>query len=212
MNFFKLMKYLSLNTFYYNNTKIFEISKINEKENLKNLFINIKELQSSSKIDNLNLVKLLYFNKTFVHQLLYNNNSIFELNCNRKIENLSYYFYLSLLINDDINTINYSFSINLIKFIHEVNEKNINECDLYKKIMTSKIIIDLIENYKGLDEYYKNIDEIEKIEKYNIKIIEDNIDVFNDLDLILNKEYIMLNNIDEIYIKIIISLIKKNKL
>ena len=51
-----------------------------------------------------------------------------------------------------------------------------------KKVILSKILIDLIDNYKGLDEHFNdfsNKTKIGNIKNYNNKIIANNIDSFN---------------------------------
>ena len=63
------------------------------------------------------------------------------------------------------------------------------------------MVIKLIDDYLQFDICDEN-EDVEKIKNDNLKIIGDNINIFN-----LNK----LNNIDNIYIEIIISLIQKNK-
>ena len=77
--------------------------------------------------------------------------------------------------------------------------------------MISKIIIELIKNYKGLDEYEYNKEEIERIENKNKKIINDNIHIFNELGIDWKFEDVILFKIDEIYANIIVALIIKSK-
>ncbi len=60
-------------------------------------------------------------------------------------------FYLNLLINDNKAIVNYSYSIDLINEITNL-QKKISDT-IYKKIIISKIIIDLIYNYKQSDNY-----------------------------------------------------------
>ena len=79
----------------------------------------------------------------------------------------------------------------------------------------SKIIIELIYNYKGMNDndYDINKNEIDKMEYNNIKIIEDNIKyINNELDLNRNKIYIIKQKIDVLYKDIIKKIILKNKL
>ena len=115
---------------------------------------------------------------------------------------------MSLLIRENENVINYSYSIDFIKKIN--NKSKINE-DKYYKIIISKIIIELIKNYKGLYEYEYNKEEIERIENENKKIINDNIHIFNELGIDWKFEDMELIKVDEIYANIIIALIIKSK-
>ena len=56
---------------------------------------------------------------------------------------MSYYYYLSLLIRDNRDIINYSYSIEYIKKINDkfIKDDNSNK---YSKIIMSKIILELI--------------------------------------------------------------------
>ena len=101
----------------------FKESKSNENKN-KNFKILIKELSSYFKLNKIKIVKLLYFNINSFHHLLYDYNTEIELE--EKEKNLSYIFYATLLIEDNQNIINYSFSIQLIKDIDEIIEDNDN--------------------------------------------------------------------------------------
>ena len=79
--------------------------------------------------------------------------------------------------------------------------------------MLSKIIIDLIYNYRGSDEYNENMDrfELEEIEKENGLIIKNNIAIFKEINLNLNEDDILIKNVDEIYAEIINALIRSKK-
>ena len=83
------------------------------------------------------------------------------------------------------------------------------ECTL-KKIIFSNIICVLIDNYKGTEEYKEQQEEIELNEKKGI--CERNINNIDNLDLGLTIADIKNNDIDKIYSKILVFLIKNNKL
>ena len=87
------------------------------------------------------------------------------------------------------------------------NKKNSNP-----KLIYSKIILDLIENYKHIGEYYYNKNEIDDLEKENMNIIKDNINIYSELGLNFDTKVLKSKNIDEIYAEIIKTLIKKEKL
>ena len=81
---------------------------------------------------------------------------------------------------------------------------NIELNNKYKLIMTSKIIIELINNYKETDEYDESQDiELNDIEKKGKEIIKNNINILKDIKLEINEKYILKKNIDKIYIDII---------
>jgi len=79
--------------------------------------------------------------------------------------------------------------------------------------MLSKIIIDLIYNYRGSHEYNENVDklELEEIEKENRLIIKNNIAMFKEINLNLNEDNILIKKIDELYSDIINALIRSKK-
>lgn len=92
-----------------------------------------------------------------------------------------------------------------------MNKKQKNNNNIYKKLLISKVILDLIKNYKAIDEYNRNSIEDEKIEKENIEIIKKNLSWLEQLNLNFDEKYIKSKNIDEIYIEIIQSLIFQKK-
>ena len=79
--------------------------------------------------------------------------------------------------------------------------------------MILSILLSLIYNFKGLDNFDEEKDshEIIEMENTNINIIKDNIKVFKDLGMNYNLDNIIKNKIDFIYSEIIVSLIKLNK-
>ena len=80
--------------------------------------------------------------------------------------------------------------------------------------MFSKIIVDLIDNYRETDEYNEKVDDLDLIgiEKENRQIIKNNIVVFKEIGLNLNEDDILKKKIDEIYIEIINTLIRSKKI
>ena len=190
-------------------TKVLK-NKNKNKDKFEEWIINYDEINKFCKDKEYNPLKFIYFNKNKIHKILYDKDETIYLDSNESEKNLSYYFYLSLLIKDNPNIINYSYSF---QFIKEINDNIQNNNNRYKKFIISKIILELIENYKNVDgcsEYQNN--KIEKIESENNKIIKDNINNFNkEFNLEWKEEQIKSKKIDEIYLKIIKSLIEKNK-
>ena len=119
------------------------------------------------------LQKLYSINGFFLKQLKYHD-EIFYLNQEYVKSELSDYFFLSLLISDEPDIIHFNYDFNLIKSIHKKNESSENSL---KKVMISKIIIDLINNFINVKENEQKYDknELDKIEKKNKKIIVKNI-------------------------------------
>ena len=149
-----------------------------------------------------NFLQKLYLIKDIFHRQLKNHNSIFHITYKHIKFELSDYFYLSLLISGEPDSIIYKYDYNLIISIDNKNKSSENSL---KKAMTSKIIIDLINNFKNVkDNVQKYQKELSEIEKENKEIIEKNIKEFK---INLNIDDIICMKIDDIYIKIIESII-----
>ena len=177
---------------------------INNNNYISKLVSNYQELLKILNNNNKQILKTLYFNRTNIHNILYNSEEIIKI---KNIEQLSFseLFYLTLLIMDDTELINYSYNIN---DIHQINyfQRNIKNDTILKKIVISKIVIKLIKNYKESEEYKPyNENELDLIEEENKKNIISN-NLTNIFDI--KKK----DNIEEIYIKIINHLNKFSKL
>ena len=180
------------------------------KDPIFKLVNNESEIKNDSN-SNPTFTKLLYFNRGKIHSNLYENYDIININDRLKdnIYNiLSFIFYLVLLIQDQPNIINYIYSLYFIKKVYNNHENN-NNNHLYK-IINSKLILDLLNNYKNIEIYEENQEE-KKIEDENQLIIKNNINYLEDIGINLNVYDIMTKNIEDIYSEIIISLIKNDK-
>ena len=164
-----------------------------------------KKLKSETDI-----IKFIYLYREWFHKILYDREEIAKIGLGEQKKNLYYNFYLNLLIKENPEIINYTYSLDFIKTI---NIERKNTLQKYKSIMFSKIIVDLIDNYRGTDEYNENEEsfELEEIEKENTQIIKNNIEVFKEIDLNLNKDDILKKKIDEIYFDVINALISSRK-
>ena len=179
---------------------IFEL--ISSFDEVSNLLENMK---------NENIFKLFYFNKDKINDALYDDEEIIQLNQELIKNDLSYYFYLFLLIGEDSNMVNYQYSIDIIKNINDELEKE-ND-NIFKSLITSKLILELIKNYKELDYYdeKKDGEELSKIENNILTKINYYIENLKQLNINLDEKTILNNNIDKIYIDIINDLIKSKK-
>ena len=148
--FIDLVKHLSLNNtafyFLFYKGNFISLSQINNKDDIEKKIMDVEILEKAYKINKIEFVKLLYFNRNSIYNILYENEEIITLNW-EGISDLSYYFYVSLLIYKNVNIISVSYSLEFIKELYNQNI-NINKNDIYKKIILSKIILDLIDNYK----------------------------------------------------------------
>ena len=178
-------------------------------EPINELLTNYEELENIIKSRKDRIYLFLYFtwNKVGTDDgILYNESKLINLNeLLNKNNNLSELFYLDLMINDDI--LHY-FKISL-EFIENINNmQNLINDEVYKKVIYSKIIIDLIKNFNQ-DEENVSTENLEKIEEFNKKILEDNLSEFN--KIINNKGILEEGKIDEIYSSILEKLIRNNE-
>ena len=219
---FKLIKYLSLHNSLYYNAELIWILLSNFNIDVETI-IKYKKLENyfEKEKDNLKIIKFLYYNRQNIHQFLFNEEKFIELDDEIEENYLSYYFYLFLLIKDSNNNIiNYIYKfkyINKINDIYKRNKSGYKEYSKsYSKLIISKIILELINNYIEIDESLIDENEIDKNEidealilfknKYSNKIKK----IINEFDLNRKEDYYE-RNIDELYIAIIIDLIKKRK-
>ena len=156
------------------------------------------------------LTKILYFNMKSFHRLLYQFDLIFRIDENMQ-NDLSFNYYLILLIKDEAEIINYEFSIKYIKIFN--NLKN-NEENKYFNFINSKVTVELLNNFKNSNLYNENKDgdSASNLESENIKYIKNNLYIFKEIGLDLNEKDVINKNINEFYANIILSLIKIDKL
>ena len=157
-----------------------------------------------------NFTKSFNFNKRCIHSILYKYEEMIKIDANIQINNLpSFIFYLASLIEDNKFIINYMYNLDFIKRILHLKKNNY----LYN-IINSKITQILLFNYKGLEiedeERFEK--EIKKIELENKNVLDNNIPLLKENNISLSESDIMEGDIEMIYIKIIISLIKSEKL
>ena len=187
----------------------------NKNDPLYKLIISNNEIEAIYKINKNSNKKFLYFNKDKIHNILYESEEVFTIDDDLKNifqdSDISELFYFELLILDKLETINYNYSIELIRELNKIAINN--NFKPIKKILISKILLSLIYNFKGLDNFDEEKDshEITEMENTNINIIKDNLKVFKDLGMNYNLDNIKKNKIDFIYSDIILSLIKLNK-
>lgn len=157
-----------------------------------------------------NIPRFLLLNKNCIDNILYISDvqiSIDSLEINHELNN---FFYLSLLIMDNTEIINYTFSLN---FLNKINKANLSHQKNLTKILISKFILEMINYFKELDEYEEKEHDnlLNTIEKENTDVINNNINIFSELNLNININNFLSQKIDEIYGLIIVALIKLKK-
>ena len=187
------------------------------KEDPKSLLVsNYSEVKEFLNILNSNKeenkYKQLYLNVTKLFDILYAEQEILNVEY-EDYKNLSDYYYLVLLIkkNKDLS-IDFSYSFDFIKKINKDNEKNDKPL---RQLLNSKIILDLIKNYRNLEIFneYNEEKEIKSLENENKLIIRNNFNILkNDIELNLEKEKVIEMEIDDLYVEIIYTLMKNKKI
>ena len=154
----------------------------------------------------------IYLNRNVIQKILYDEDIILRINN----ENINYngiksLFYIALAIYKDRDILNYSYNKIFINDLYEKVKKEEND----KKKLILYIILDiLIENYKQLNNSTESDDTDikEKISNEIKNYINQNLSLFDEFEL--NIKSINKNTIDieELYIKIIISLYRDKKI
>ena len=185
---------------------LFERNEIIYNDSKSQLINNYEDIINILNQEIKNKMQFLYFNRNEIHKILYDYEETIKLNNDIVKNDISNYFYLLLLIGDNTTIINYEYSID---FIININDQLKKENKNIKKLILSKIIIELINNYKGSDVYNENEDELlNEIVNNSLENINNNSKEFIKMEL--NSKVIKSQKIDEIYCNIINALINTN--
>ena len=156
--------------------------------------------------------KYIYFNEKKINIILYEQEEVITIGD----ENISYFknfenlFYFELLLVSNPDIINYDFSKNLIIQIFKIVNKIV--VGIYN-IIVNKMVINLINFYKSLEQYdeekdEKELNDIENKCRMNFK---ENFQEFKKIGVDLEEDEILGSKIDEIYMAIIKALINSDK-
>ena len=96
-----------LNLCYY--VSLSQSQKSDENNPIINLLSNFNEITSILNIYDLNCVNFLYLNSSKVNKILYDCEEIIEIK-NKNDDTFIFYIILSLLIEENVNVVNYSYS------------------------------------------------------------------------------------------------------
>ena len=184
-------------------------TEFNIKDPIYNL-LNYSDLEHILKFKEEHITKYFYFNRKNLNKILFDSNNNIHFEYYENNNNLSFYFYLLLLIKDTPDILNFTYDQKYIKKIYDQQEQS---NDKYKKIIISKIIIELSNDFKDTNDFNNDEDEkkINKIIDKNLDLIQHVIKFFN-IKIKWTKEEICSQKIDEIYIEIINELIIQKKL
>ena len=194
-----------------NNESLVKRIEINYNDPIFKLLVDIKDIYYIIKYNKSDIIQFLYLSRKSVHKILYENDEILEINSPILRNKLSNYFFLSLLIKFNTEIVDYEYSIALINDLNNrlKSETNIN----FKSIIISKLILELIDNYKLSNENDENINIINDIISFNRNILfKTNVEkIFKKIELYYDEKNFLNHKIDKIYIDIINNLIKTNK-
>ena len=100
--------------------------------------------------------KFFYLDNEAIYEIMYQEEEVIPIE--NKEYDYSFIYYLSLLIKENKEMINFDFDIDFIK---EIENENNNQENELQKLLLSRIILDLIYSYEGME---KN-EELKKIRK-----------------------------------------------
>ena len=146
-----------------NNTKLYLIERLFTQPilglefNILNDYSELEFYLEYLKQNKYNIPRFLLLNKNCIHDIIYSSDNIIKIDSFEIKSELNNYFCLSLLIMDNSEMVDYSFSFD---FLNNINKFNFNQENKLTKILFSKVILEMVNHFKGLDEY----DE----EKYNV--------------------------------------------
>ena len=175
---------------------------------LQEIISDYKEVEKYRELNETNFFKESFLNISNIQKILHIEDKIIYVEF--KNQTLTELYYLTKLICKNISSIDFSFTFDFIKKIHNIN---INENKAFRKIILSKIILELIDNYKNLD--IKDIideEEIENIVNKNRLYISENINYLSQIGLNYNEKDIEKIDIEDLYVEIVYSLIKSDKM
>ena len=82
----------------YKIARILEESTKKDNDNTSEIFIYFKEIEKALELNSINAIKLIYYNRKIIHRILYDKDKLIRIDDEKKLENLSFFFYLCLLI------------------------------------------------------------------------------------------------------------------
>ena len=184
-----------------------KLSIISNYDELKKIISYINEKPNE------NIFEFIYSFKTVIHNsILYKEEKIINIGKFKLKNTLGELYYLLLLIIDTPEIINYEYSFEFVKKIYNFG-KNIKNNNKLLKIVISKIIFEIINNFCETDNYDEKLNgkDIEIFKNEINTTIKNSIDIFKDFNLDINEENIQNLKVPHIICETLISFIKQNK-
>jgi len=174
------------------------------------LISNYSDIEKIIKLKVDNKYEYFYNNRIRINHVLYEEDKFIVVKNYNQEELLTNLFFLILLIKAQEEVTNYIYDF---KLIENVNNFRKNCSNKLTTLIISMLIIDLIKNFRGSsvnydDSYEKDLNQINDENKK----IRDNFNFKNELNIKLNTKSIKSNNVEELYLNLIISLIENEKL
>ena len=202
---------LSKSTLQYNSKKryFFKPFKLKEDDPITKLVSNFAEVEMYLKRQNKkSKFKNLYLDIKNIYDILYEENKAIFIKYEDCYQSLSEYYYLVKLINIKSNIlINFTYSLD---FIEKINNSNKNCLKPLRKIIIAKIILVLVQNYKGFDWYERDNQKIKEIEQENKDIIKNNLRILEEIGLNFSISSVENVELEDLYVEIVYSLIEKD--
>lgn len=145
--------------------------------------------------------------ENIIHKYMYDKEKIINIVPDNFGDNLSSYFYLVKLIEDDDEIINYQYDIEVIQKLDKIKTKG-----KFHDIIIAKIITKLIKNYESSDNYIDSQQNLlNEIKSHKLNILDDYKDILEKYKIKYNKDDLEKESVDKIYIHLIINVLLKPK-
>ena len=130
----KNKKSYNIRQFYNNEALLSQSIANNHLDPMYLLINNISEIYQLLKDVKNSSFQFMYFNRNKIHSILYENEEVIQISSDILKAKISNYFYLYLLITDNPDIINYTYTINILKKLTKVDKNDKLTNLLIKKI------------------------------------------------------------------------------
>ena len=108
----KISKDIPIKLLLYYNLTIAKSPELDER--IFQLLSKFSDIKTIVNLNEIETVKFLYFNKSTIKKILFNEEEIVNIKNNKNKKEFPYYFYLSLLLQENCSSINYVFPFDII--------------------------------------------------------------------------------------------------
>ena len=196
------------------NISLNKVELVDKDNSVKGLPFDLEEIKMIQKLNLSDFLIFLYINKKEVHNKLYDNDKLLEINFEINNKKISQYIYLCFLIGKN-EMIDYQYIFELINKLNDIQRGEKEK--ILKKIIMAKMILLLIDNYKQIldnedNKNNKHKEELNEIFNFNLKLLYDKDNKIKLEQYKLKLEDLRSKKIEEIYLIIIKYLIENSKL